>query len=173
MESVDLGDRLGVGRLPMLGAIASSLTMRQQVRRLVVRARPEYFLTNTYKLVLLCHDLVASLPTAIMLDTTPLQYDRLGYFVDRTDRIPLAPELKYLIVRSLFRRAAALVAYSSWVTQSLVDDYRVPTERVLVIPPGVDTDEWAPVDEPRRRLPPEVIFVGIDFERKGGLAMLD
>ena len=173
MESVDLGDRQGLGRLPMPGAIASSLTMRRQVHRLVARARPEHLVTNTYKPVLLCHDLVTSLPTAIMLDATPRQFDRLGYFVDQTDRIPLAPELKYLIVRSLFRRAGALVAYSSWVAQSLVDDYRVPAERVLVIPPGVDTDGWAPVDKPRRRPRPEIIFVGADFERKGGSALLE
>jgi glycosyltransferase involved in cell wall biosynthesis len=57
------------------------------------------------------------------------------------------------------------------VKGSLIGDYGVAPERVEVLPPGVDVFTWRP--GPRRtdgRL--RVLFVGGDFYRKGGEAVL-
>jgi len=47
------------------------------------------------------------------------------------------------------RRAARIIAVSSSTRQDLIDLYRVPPERIAVVPNGVDK-EIAPVDDPER-----------------------
>lgn len=168
---VNLAPHPRMERLPIPRSVASSLTMRSEVLRMVARIRPQYLITNTHKPVVFCHDLVSKLPTAMSMDATPLQFDRLGYFVDSTDRVRSARRAKYLLIRSLFQRAAALLPWSTWVAQSLVSEYGVERDRVFVVPPGIDTNFWAPVSKPDR-VKAEIVFVGGDFERKGGNDLL-
>jgi glycosyltransferase involved in cell wall biosynthesis len=57
-----------------------------------------------------------------------------------------------------------------------VADYGVPAERVRVIPPGVDLGVWTdprPARQPAPGALPRILFVGGDFERKGGCLLLD
>ena len=63
---------------------------------------------------------------------------------------------------------------SEWAKQGVVRDYEVAPEEVIVIPPGVNPDDWA---APRPRAahdgPVKILFVGGNFERKGGLLLLE
>ena len=170
-ELVEYDARRGLGRLPLPRRIATGLSMREDVRRLLAETRPDYLVSNTFPPVMLCHDLLARVPTIIMLDATPLQFDQLAYYVDRADRIPFFPRLKHGLQRSLFRRAGALLAYSTWTARSLIDAYDVPAERVVVCPPGIDTGAWRPAVKPSGRLP-GIVFVGGDLDRKGGGELL-
>lgn len=172
VEVLNMGASPRLAKLPIPSSIGAALTVRTTMRRRVARANPDYLITNTYLPALLSHDLVARVPTAIMLDATPRQLDRLHYFEDKTDRIPAIPRLKYLLARALFRRASALLPWSSWAADSLLRDYGIPPERVVVVPPGIDTVAWSPAEKAARPIP-EIIFVGGDFERKGGPAVLD
>jgi glycosyltransferase involved in cell wall biosynthesis len=56
----------------------------------------------------------------------------------------------------------------------LVQGYQVPAERITVIPPGVNVGEWT---HPGRREPGaqtlKILFVGGNFERKGGAHLLE
>ena len=160
-------------RLPLPSSVRSTLTMRRDVIRLVDRSQPDYLVVNTYKPVVFCHDLVGRLPTAVMLDATPIQFDRLGYVDDPTNHIPAAARLKYRIVRRLFHRARALLPRSRWAARSLADDYGVPRERIYVTPSAVDTELWAPTEHKPARSRVEIVFVGRDFEKKGGGELLD
>ena len=119
----------------------------------------------------------APLPVVISLDATPINYDTVGAFYGhtsggRTERV------KYQLNRRAFHAATALVTWCQWAKDSLVADYGVPEEKITVIAPGVDLSKW-----PRRsggdrarasadRLP-HLLFVGGDFERKGGKVLLD
>jgi len=66
------------------------------------------------------------------------------------------------------------VAWSEWTKLGLVQDYEVPADKIMVIPPGVNVQEWrrptprAPHDDPVK-----ILFVGGDFEREGGLVLLE
>ena len=54
---------------------------------------------------------------------------------------------------------------------SLVSDYGVAPDKIEVIPPGVDTARWKVTDHGEDE-PMRILFVGGDFERKGGVLLL-
>jgi glycosyltransferase involved in cell wall biosynthesis len=115
----------------------------------------------------------ARTPTLIDFDVTPVQLDAMEAYGGSSDPKPVAA-LKWRLSKRMFHAARVLQAWSNWAKQSVVDDYAVPAERVIVNPPGVDLAFWRPDHEPvasdgMKR----VLFVGGDFRRKGGQVLLD
>jgi glycosyltransferase involved in cell wall biosynthesis len=91
-------------------------------------------------------------------------------------------ELAYTAVElaAAFARFPAIVSCSPLLEAQLVERYRVPSERITVLPNGVDQERFRPHDraESRRRvgLPagrPVLVFVGHWNERKGPLRVLE
>ena len=70
-------------------------------------------------------------------------------------------------------RVKAFLPRTRWCGDSLVRDYGVDPERIRVSPAGLDTDWWCPAPVKRRSEPPVLLFVGDDFERKGGPFLVD
>ena len=70
-----------------------------------------------------------------------------------------------------YQQAAHVFAFCEETAQSLIEEYAVPPERVSVVGAGVNFER---LPEPRqtRTGPPTVLFVGNDFERKGGVQLL-
>lgn len=69
-----------------------------------------------------------------------------------------------------YNRAAFVLARSDHTRQSLLDDYHVAPERVATVGGGVNFDQ---LPEPAPLYPkPRVLFIGKDFERKGGDLLL-
>ena len=69
------------------------------------------------------------------------------------------------------RRSSAIVVPTPWAADSFRDDYGVPETRLHVVPFGANLDEEPPADvggaiEPAG--PCELLFVGMDWVRKGG-----
>ncbi|MGH2492710.1 MAG: glycosyltransferase family 4 protein [Candidatus Limnocylindria bacterium] len=142
------------------------------VRRGLKGQRYDALLFNTQKAAMLCQPYLLRTPTLLMTDVTPAQYDRMStpYRHGASEPGPVA-RAKWTVNTMNFRLARALIGWSQWTARSLVDEYRVPASRVYVVPPGVDTSVWRP--EPRARSArPRLLFVGGDFERKGGPALL-
>jgi len=116
-------------------------------------------------------------PIVVSLDATPINYDTVGVYYGHTASGPLEA-LKLRANRRAFAHAAALIVWRAWAKDSLVNDYGVPAEKVHVISPGVDLAQW-PLVTPEERLrasagrTPRLLFVGGDFERKGGRVLLD
>jgi glycosyltransferase involved in cell wall biosynthesis len=142
------------------------------VRRGLAGQRYDALLFNTQKAAMLCQPYLLRTPTLLMTDVTPTQYDRMStpYRHGASEPGPVA-RAKRAVNTMNFRLAKALVGWSRWTARSLMDEYGAPEERVHVVPPGVDTSVWRP--EPRARsYRPRLLFVGGDFERKGGPALL-
>jgi glycosyltransferase involved in cell wall biosynthesis len=131
-------------------------------------------LFHTQKPAVFQWDLLARIPTVLSLDVTPIQYDALGdAYGHQPDGDTAVAWVKHRINRRTFDLAHRIVAWSTWNKSSLMADYGVPEDKVLVIPPGVDLDLWSrPVDERPRHEKPRVLFVGGDFGRKGGDLLL-
>ncbi len=79
----------------------------------------------------------------------------------------------YVRERRQYHSAAHLFAFSVETRDSLVEQYHVPADRVTVVGAGLNFDVMPEVDLERRRVAaPTVLFIGNDFERKGGLQLL-
>lgn len=72
----------------------------------------------------------------------------------------------------VYRRSAKVVAMSQWLADSLINDTGLPPEQVAVVAPGCNvplidvSDDVAPG-------PLSVLFVGREFDRKGGDLLVD
>lgn len=117
------------------------------------------------------------IPVVYDIDTTPRLLAAFGtHYAEQVT----GPRFKRSIVDTLHRQAlsrmALVVPWSAWAARSFVDDYGVPDDRISIIPPGVHLDDWAPPPGTHRAEQtetPHLLFVGADFERKGGDLLLD
>ena len=120
-------------------------------------------------------DVLRRIPSVVSLDATPIQFDALGFYYGHATNGATIERTKWRLNRSCFARAEWLVAWSNWAKQGLVDRYEVPPEKIVVIPPGVDCDQWAARERPHddhAAAPVRILFVGGDFARKGGPELL-
>lgn len=150
-------------------SIGAYLGIRPRARQL------DAAMFHTQVTSLLATGLMRRLPSIVSLDATPLQYDALGAFYGHQPSAnPRVEALKKRLNERALHAARHLVTWSEWAKDSLVADYRVPAEKITVIPPGIDTARWSfsragccndgPVN---------LLFVGADFPRKGGDVLLD
>jgi len=77
------------------------------------------------------------------------------------------------VERGVWRNATMFTPWSRWAADGL-RAAGIPDERICVLPPGIELDYWrtAPRTAPRDR-PIRLLFVGGDFERKGGPLLVD
>ena len=166
-------------RIPGMGnwTVRAGVRARRAVRALKREGTLDAMFVHTQVPAILMPDRLARIPTVVSLDATPIQYDELGEHYGHDTGNSLAEGLKWRANRACFARAARIVTWAEWTKRGLVDRYEVPAEKVVVVPPGVHYDAWA---TPRGRdgessadRPVRVLFVGGDFERKGGLLLVD
>lgn len=114
-------------------------------------------------------------PLVLDLDWTLEQQEAMApaYF-GRQPRRGHRWTLARLQERAFWRQVGVFTPWSRWAAESLLRA-GVPEERIRVLPPGVDLDLWRPAPRSERRAgePLRLLFVGADFERKGGPALLD
>ena len=73
-----------------------------------------------------------------------------------------------------YQRAAHIFTMGSPVRSSLVDDYGVPSHRITVVGGGLNfLDPPAPPRQSAGQRDPMILFVGREFERKGGDVLLE
>jgi glycosyltransferase involved in cell wall biosynthesis len=114
------------------------------------------------------------IPGIVSLDATPLQYDELGAFYKHEKGPAWLENWKWRLNRDCFKSARRLVAWAEWTKLGLVRDYEVPADKITVIPPGVNVQEWRrPMPRVPHEEPVKILFVGGDLERKGGLVLLE
>ncbi|MBC8139653.1 MAG: glycosyltransferase family 4 protein [Fibrella sp.] len=149
-------------------SLGAYLAMRKSARGL------DAALFHTQVTSLLSAGLMRRLPSVISLDATPLQYDQIGAHYGHTVSSNASLEaLKKRITERALGAARHLVTWSEWAKGSLVRDYGVLSQKVTVIPPGIDLGRWhSPNKMKRGGQPVNLLFVGGDFERKGGDTVL-
>lgn len=167
-----------ISRLPVVRgnwSLRASLLAMNAIRR----ARKETHLDAVFyhtQVTSLLSPLLHDVPTVVSLDATPINYDTVGAYYGHTSGGRLE-RAKYKANRRALERASAIVSWCAWAKDSLVRDYGVPENMVTVIPPGVDLAQWprrSGDDRVRSSLErkPRLLFVGGEFERKGGTVLL-
>lgn len=165
-----------IDRLPPWSnwTVRSGLAARRAVRKLEIDQPLDSLIVHTQVPANLLSGPMRRIPTIVSLDATPKQIDDLGSSYGHAQQVGPIEQLKWTVHRRCFEQAATLVTWSKWAAQSLVDDYGVDRGRIHVIPPGAVASQWrrktlrTPGDSTVR-----VLFVGGDFERKGGRTLLD
>ncbi|MBO3457553.1 glycosyltransferase family 4 protein [Aetokthonos hydrillicola Thurmond2011] len=160
-------------------SLQASLRAREAIQN-ALRSNPlDVLFLHSQTLALFAIPVMQQIPTIISTDATPLNLDSIAAgYNHKVDGNPLFERSKFLWNRSTYHAATTVVAYCQWVKDSLITDYGVPEEKVIVIPPGVDMEQW---DFGRdRALRPKtqsdrlrLLFVGGEFARKGGCTLLE
>jgi glycosyltransferase involved in cell wall biosynthesis len=150
-------------------AVAGSLRARRALSPLLTEVDGLFVHTTTISL--LSVDLFGKKPAVLSTDGTPLNKEGMRSLYGLKMRTSLAERAKKTIYSGVFGRASGFVAWSNWCKASFVEDYGCRAEDVAVIPPGIQLGEFSPGD--RSHPLPRVLFVGGDFERKGGDLLLD
>lgn len=128
---------------------------------------------GTFDVVVQLHTLVAPgtrpRPTLIHTDCTlalTLALDPAGVPLCRRER-----QLWLDQETAIYQGARWLLPRSAWAARSLIQDYGCDPSRVVVVGGGANFGPVAGV--PGRYARQEALFVGLDFRRKGGLALLE
>jgi glycosyltransferase involved in cell wall biosynthesis len=160
--------------------VRAGLRARRQVIDLRRKAAVDALFVHTQVPAILLPDVMHRIPTVVSLDATPLQYDELGAHYGHARGNRWAERLKWNLNRACFRRASAIVTWAAWTKAGLIDDYQIAAGKITVVPPGVDISRWSTTGGERtpdsgtgRTRSIRVLFVGGDFERKGGAVLLD
>ncbi|WP_068816325.1 glycosyltransferase family 4 protein [Phormidesmis priestleyi] len=153
----------------------SQMCLSYFARRVIARkmAKTHYSALHfhTQPLAYLCLDLMKKMPTVVSLDRTAAQASR-----DSTKpsmRWTFAPNLH--LDKKVFDAAKTIVSFSEVARRSVIEDFDISPQKVVVVYPGVDIDK-IPLAESRdksreKRL--NILFIGGDFERKGGHDLLN
>lgn len=148
--------------------ITGSLLARRELRQVVDRS--DAIFIHTMTLAPLSADLFRRRPTVLSSDGTPLNKKDMRLAYGLKPQRGSVERAKRLLYRQLFARANGFVAWSNWTKESFVNDYGCRDEDVIVIPPGIDLQEFSIGD--RNHELPRILFVGGDFVRKGGDLLL-
>jgi glycosyltransferase involved in cell wall biosynthesis len=144
-------------------------------RRALHSAPFDAIFTNT-SVALFARRRLSSIPSMFDFDSTPVQLDTMAEYTPKPDPKPIAA-VKYRLMRRLFEGVRVNQAWSRWASDSVIDDYGIAPEKVVINPPGVDLTFWKPdtVERATRGTdgPARVLFVGGDFRRKGGELLLE
>lgn len=85
--------------------------------------------------------------------------------------------LRYLFDRWCARRTSLFVPFSKWAGEVLTGECQVPAEFVHPVNVGLDLEFWkyypVPPDQTARSKRIQILFVGMDFQRKGGDLLLE
>ena len=143
---------------------------RRLLDRKFARIRPQLLHFNTQTVAFLAPDYIARLPTVITSDQSA---EQIAHETPAVWRWTQRPSL--LLERGPLRAARAVVVLSRWAARSLIASHDLAPERVHVVPQGVDLRAFAamPASRAAKPGPRKLLFVGVDFERKGGHELVD
>ena len=157
-------------RLPIPWALRGSLQARNRLR--ARRRRFGAVLFHTQTISLFATQATAGAPYVISVDATPRQMDVLGeQYGHRRSAAPLEAA-KAAWYRRVFAGASGFVAWSRWAAESLRMDYTIAEEPLLVAHPGAPR-RFFEIERREVQRPARILFVGGNFERKGGMELLE
>jgi len=165
----------GIQRLPGLNTWSwrASTAARDELRARLRRRPMDALFIHTQVASLFATQAMRAVPTIVSLDATPRLFDVEGAAYGHFRGPAMVELVKHRFNVRALAGAERLVAWCGLAADSLVSDYGVPASKIDVIAPGVDLDLFRPPSgrDSSERL--RVLFVGGQFERKGGTDLLE
>jgi len=152
--------------------VGASYWGRRTVSSLLRSRDPDVIHFHAQNVALLSSGVMRRIPTMISADTT--SYLVAEQRLTAPWRWTFLPS--HVLERRAFHAASVVVAWSQWAARSIIADHNVPAERVHVIPPGVEVEQFDRFDVVRRgnaEKKLKLLFVGGEFARKGGPLLLE
>lgn len=118
-----------------------------------------------------------SIPYTLYCDSNIAMSQR-GAATGQSDAAWLAEREIQAITRretKVYKNAAAIFTLSERLRQSFIDDFAIDPTKVVTVHagPNFDLDSFQPPPSPPQREQPIILFVGKQFERKGGPQLLE
>jgi glycosyltransferase involved in cell wall biosynthesis len=162
------------GRIESAPLMSSNWSLRGSTRA-ARRLRPlrdslDVILFHTQTIALASNRVMRHTPSWISVDATPANIDDVGAAYRHSTQGARIESLKRRLIARTFQAATGVIAWNKWASDSIIGDYRVPAERVVTSSPGVSRSARSP--SPKPASPVRLLFVGGDFERKGGQDLL-
>jgi glycosyltransferase involved in cell wall biosynthesis len=172
---VDFSDPEGLQRLPGLRTWSwrASVHARNALRERLKEGPLDAIFIHTQVSALLAAEIMKSVPTVVSLDATPQLFDRGAEAYGHRRNLEMIEVVKRRLNVRAFASATRLVTWCQWAAYSLVADYGVPLDKIDVIPPGVDLKLFRPSLLGKQSKRVRILFVGGQFERKGGPDLLE
>jgi glycosyltransferase involved in cell wall biosynthesis len=159
----------GLGRFDLdLQPLRAQLSLSAWVRRRVARMVHEFDVVHLYtqNAGLLSVSALRRKPLVVSLDTTNAENAyRLPYRAP-TRFTPVFVPWSMRLEQRVFAAAHRVIANSNWAARSLFEDYHLAEAKVEILPFGI-TDPGVVAERPLGRRP-RIVFLGRQFERKGG-----
>ncbi|MGE5597680.1 MAG: glycosyltransferase family 4 protein [Hyphomicrobiales bacterium] len=155
-------------RLRVPWALRGSWLARSQLRD---RGRRDAILFHTQTISLFAAQASRGAPYVVSLDATPRQVDEMGQWYRHGAGPRPVEAAKARWYREVFAGASALVTWSQWAADSLVREYGCAGKRIEVAHPGASR-AFFEIQRVSKSARPRILFVGGDFERKGGHDLL-
>ena len=142
-------------------------------RRVLIRnlSKAEYSALHihTQPLAFLCLDLMKKYPTIVSLDRTATQAAR-----EQTDpKFHWTHAPNVYLEKKVFQTAQKILSFSEAARRSVIDDYGIEPAKVTTVYTGISADQITPAPDRKDHALPNILFVGTDFERKGGHDLLE
>ncbi|TMD52505.1 MAG: glycosyltransferase family 4 protein [Chloroflexi bacterium] len=165
-----------IERLPLPSTIRGTLRSTLTVSPALLARRPAAVWTQVALPMLpfaLTRGALGQVPIFYAIDCTPaLLHGFGGLYSGVADPTSRKGRAAASLLRTFLRLCAGLLPWSAWAARSMIQDYGARPDRVEVIPPGIDLSRWSPRPRPASA-PARLLFIGGDFERKGGPLLLD
>jgi len=113
--------------------------------------------------------LQTDIPILVITDITfSLQQ---GYSAEYSHLLAFSVRQGEIVERAAFQNASKLLFESYWAARSAIEDYGINAQKVHVIPAGANLDHIPSREQVLAKKPSgrcRLLFVGIDWQRKGG-----
>jgi glycosyltransferase involved in cell wall biosynthesis len=148
-----------------------ALFTRRLVQRTLARRHVDVLYFHTQTAAWLATDYMKRIPAIVSFDQTAFQ------LANEKPKVPWSHNLDRAMEQRVFKKAAAIVPFSRWAAKSLIEGHGISADKVHVIPPGVNLQQFSNVHETQMRRDHDgvkrILFIGSDFERKGGRALVE
>lgn len=173
--------RIGSSRVPPLDRwdadfqpLRAQVLAAHWVRRRLLRIAEDYDAIHfyTHNAALLSATVMDAVPSVVSSDSTNVLNATRIHGRSPGALTPVAKAAGRGIETHVYRHARRVTPSSQWVADSLIRDYHVDPQRIVVNPMGIEVPALtcsATSKEPKLR----IAFVGNPFDRKGGQLLLD
>lgn len=165
---VEYGPKIAARRIPLREAFYTTRYLSKTVQRWMTRQVSAGNFAFTFQIQSLFDASTGLIPHFVYTDHTHL--NRLSY--PGYDQRKLRPARWIEMERDIYQHAAINFTRSENISRSLIGEYQIPAEKVVFAGVGSNLDTRQIQMENDGYRNQNILFVGIDWERKGGPELL-